>query len=253
MGSLSWYRAARRVVGLEPLQELPNLEALFEAEEGQPAGDYKVLKWVIPSILVVAGCAAFVVGLIQYRPLCFIAPVIWATAAVAWAVCDRLDKAIRPSKARIRQHSEAIWGRYRGISNMVGIEPAVSAPVAAILDEAAGIYLKHWPVANPPRFLSEDAYGRGLIAIEEAMARLLELAIPPTARAQELELSAGWAEPLLKEMRAMDEALDRHRQAGLALRPDGSPDPIAGLRHARQELQGLESAYDELEERQSTR
>jgi len=83
-----------------------------------------------------------------------------------------------------------------------------------------------------------------------AMGRMLELATGPNVRNQELEFDAGWALPLLREMRSMDQALTRLTQYSV----DGRLpiDPLANLRDARSELTGLVSAFDELEEQRQS-
>jgi hypothetical protein len=171
-------------------------------------------------------------------------------APALWYICDRMDKSMTPSKRRIRKTSEEIWARYRSLKSIVGVEPALSHNVGQLLDEAAFIYQKHFtpdkPVKNP-----SEPYARALNALEEAMARMLELGKPASVQAQELELASGWAKPLLQEMRDMDRALEHHRQAAAATELLGGSDPIAGLREARLELQRTESAMIELEQHRS--
>ena len=78
------------------------------------------------------------------------------------------------------------------------------------------------------------------------MARMLDLIIPETPAAQELELSRGWAVGLLKEMRALDAVIERQKQS-----PElNFADPLINLREARMELEMREAASHELEQNQ---
>ncbi len=204
----------------------------------------------MPAIISVAGLLAFIPLAIKVNALFLSGAVAFmALAYGAWLVCDRLDKAIPRSKARIRKLSEQLVARLSRFANVMGLDPALSPAVGKVLDESAGIYLKHSPdfredQANP---FSEN-HLKAVRALEEAMARMLELATPQTVRAQELELSRGWAVPLLQEMRALDRALDEHARAMLH---DASNAPLVGLREARLDLQGLGTALDELEQARS--
>ena len=251
MGSLNWVRAARKMVGLAPLPEYPNLEALLEAQNGQVSFDYYILARVVPTIVGILGGLTFI-GLAFTVNAFFIFGIIGsgAIAAGLWFLLDWLDKLIPRSRARLRKLGEEIWKRYEGFGNSLGISPALSPGVATILDEAAAIYLKH---SNPraPQKVANDPRSKALQALEESMAQMLELARPTTVLAQDHELSTGWAQPMLQEMREMDRALDQHMQAALAAQAIDSADPLANLRDARQELQGNRTAMDELENRLS--
>lgn len=250
MGSLSWLRVATRAVGLSGQPEFKNLEALLEAEEGQPHNDFRVLAKVVPSIVAGAGLLLGCYGIFARIPQVFWgALAVAAIAAPVWILFDRMDKSIRPAKARIRQLSEQIWDRYRRFSNLAGVEPALAHSVGEVLDEAAAIYLKHSTIDAAQRKLLSEPQVRSINALEEAMARMLDLAMPQTVRSQELELGAGWARPLLQEMKDLDRALDQYKQGSLAPRSDGSVDPLAALREARLELQSIETAVSELEQR----
>lgn len=249
MGSLSWIRAARRAVGMSPQAEYPHLEALMEAEEGQPHYDYRVCAKVIPAIVGIVGVAISILLVLFVNPaFMFGALGTGILATGLYFLFDWLDRRIPRSKAHLRKMSEGIWGRYKGFANMIGVAPALSPRVAAVLDEAAGIYLKHSNAPDTRKEVLGEPRTRALQALEEAMARLLELGQPQTAEAQDLELAAGWAQPLLQEMRDMDQALDRHLQTAIAAQAINSADPRANLRDARMELLGNQSALEELEQ-----
>jgi hypothetical protein len=250
MGSLSWIRAARRAVGMTPQAEFPHLEALMEAEEGQPHYDYRVCAKVIPPIVAGIGVVASIalVAIFRNQAIIFGAFGAGAIATGLWFLFDWLDRRIPRSKAQLRKMSEGIWQRYKGFANMLGINPTLSPRVAAVLDEAASIYLKHFNAADTRKEVQGEPRARALQALEEAMARLLELGQPQTPEAQDLELAAGWAQPLLQEMRDMDYALDRHLQTAIAAQAINSADPRANLRDARIELLGNQTAIEELEQ-----
>lgn len=251
MGALSWFRVARRVVGLPAQPEYPNLEALLEAEEGQIHSDYNVLARIVPALVVGFGFAAFVpLALRTHNPFLALGGAAFAALAFGLKVLfDRLDKSISPSKRQIRQLSALIWERYRRLGNLVGVEPALAPPVAQVLDEAAGIYLKHTAtLQNDARQWATDSERRAALALEEAMAKILELAKPASVRTQELDLSAGWAMPLLSEMRQMDAALGQHLRTVMNSQV-AAEDPLARLREARQELMGVDDARRELEQK----
>jgi hypothetical protein len=234
---------------MSPPPEYPNLEALMEAEEGQPHNDFRILARVVPPITILVGCSVFI-------PLAFTVSALFiigvfgfmALAAGIWYICDRIDKAIPRSKARIRKLCEVIWSRYRGFANIVGVDPALSPSVAKVLDEAAAIYLKRATTREAQQRHYGESHLKALEALEEAMARMLQLGEPATVREQDLALAAGWAQPLLQEMREVDVVLQQPLRSNDAIT---STDPLANLRIARLEIQGIETAFDELEENQS--
>jgi len=219
----------------------------MEAEEGQMGDDYKVLAKIVPAVLG-ALTASFIVlslksGNLEVLALGGVGLVIAASSRLLLLY---LDRSIRASKKRIRKQCEQIWARYRKLGNIVGIEPALAPEVGKALDEAAGIYMKHEPNLAKGKDLSSPQ-ARGALALEEALAKILELAEPENVRAQELSLSAGWAQPLLNEMSVMDGSLERYAQIG-AMNRITPNDPLANLREARLELQGIEAAASELEQ-----
>lgn len=247
MSALTWFRFARKVVGLSANHGYPNLEKLLEAEEGQPHYDYRVIKLIVPGIVVATGLGLIVSGLLDTSPiLCSVGLCLFALAGATWLGFNQLDKAITPTKARLRKNAEQIWTRYRRLSNVVGVDPALSPTVGAMLEEAAAIYFKHAPPKKRQKVV--DPQAKAIQAIEEGMAKMLELGKADTIQAQELELSCGWAEPLLSEMREVDRAIEQYRQVSAAQAVQSS-DPLVHLREARQELQSIESAIIELEQR----
>lgn len=249
MGALSWYRAAQKAVGMSPMREFPNLEALLETESGQPHNDYRVLSWIFPPVLLLGGWIAILDAVLTKN-----FGLLWCGVGIAgfgggvWFFLDHLDKTIPKSRAKIRKLSQKIWLRYRKITNIVGVSPALMPAVGEMLEEAAGIYLRHSKDVPKNLDVASGSRERALRALEDAMARMLELGEPPTVRGQELEMGAGWAEPLLAEMRETDRMLERHVPAEL-IEPRETLDPLAALREARIELQRVDTAVEELEQR----
>jgi hypothetical protein len=243
MSALSLIRVARKAVGLSPQPAYPNLESLLEVEAAEVHNDYQVLSLVTPPVVAFFGVTTFiVVGIKHHNPFMFVGAFLWFGLAVGiFFGLDQLARQIPQSRLRLRKLSEQIWTRYSGVSNATGIEPALSASVASLLDEAAGIYLRHTAKGKVQKKQLHDPNRRAVLALEEAMVKLLGLAEPRTVSAQELELAAGWAPSLLQEMREMDKALDHHQ---LHHNPS---DPLFQLREARRELQDRETALNELE------
>lgn len=248
VGALTFFRAARRAVGLAPQPEYPNLEALLEAEADQPSNEYRLAARIAPPIIGGLGATVFTV-------LSFVASPFFAFGAVGmiglatglWFMFDRQDKKIGPEKARLRKRAHDLWERYGGFASVVGVKPAFSENVCEVLDEAASIYLKHSAQAPDPDSVYAGTHAKAAKALEDAMGRMLELGLPQTVAAQELELDAGWARALLQEMRDLDRALDNHRQ--IAANGASHNDPRARLLEARIELQQIDSAIDELDQR----
>lgn len=224
--------------------EYPNLEALLEAEAGQPDKGYYLAARIVPPIGLTIGLGVFLPLALAFSPFFHIGTIGFSLlAAGAWFLFNSLDRAISPSKKQIRKMASLIWGRYGGFGNLMGVEPAVSQTVGEVLDEAAAIYLKHSGVTGS----ANEAYRRAYQALEIAMAKILDLAASPNVRNQELEFEAGWALPLLREMRQMDEALTRLAQ--YAAHASLPVDPLANLKDARAELAGVVAAIDEVEQR----
>jgi len=247
MGALNWIRVATRAVGLRTPQAYPHLEALLESLEELPDNDYRLMARLMPPIFGTA--IGVMVGLACQHvvPLLIVGELANAGAMYGlWFGLDKADKSIPRSLKNLRKTAQPVWERYRGLGNLAGVAPALFPAVAEVLDEASAIYLKHTADREARRAMFGDSYLKAQQALEGAMARMLDLATPPTIQQQELALNAGWAYSLLQEMRDMDVALSTPR-------PSVSTDPVANLRAARLEIQGIESAIDELEETQSSR
>jgi len=246
MSALPWFRAARRLVGLRKGQEWPYLEALMEAEAGQPTDDYRIASRVASFVCALVGAFTFRMVFLHQTTLFMIgAGISLAIGGALWFIFNQMDKSISPSRRHLRKQAKIVWSRYRGIKNLLGVEPAMSTTVGDVLNNAAGIYLRH---SKPVRYFHrepESATAKSERAMEEAMARMFDLVMPETPAAQEVELSRGWAPSLLKEMRALDMAIERQKQSPTL---SGS-DPLINLREARMELEMREAATQELDTR----
>lgn len=255
MSALSFLRLVRRVPGLTGHPELPNLESFLESEGVRPHQVYRILEIVIPTSVLVFGGVS--VGLARWSgagpvPLLLGGGLALVIAAAAWYVFHRLDGTITGATRRIRGLAEVLLKRYAGCGNIMGVEPAVDGEVGAVLDEAAGIYVKHAAVPTKTDLpVIQEARADAVRALESAMASLMELARPVSAAAQRQALAAGWAHPLLAEMRELDRTLDAHARNAVAGRDSVGDDPLAGLRDARLRIEKIDSAIDELEDRLS--
>lgn len=250
MSTLYWLKIARRAK-LYKQPEYPNIEALLEAESQQPSDDFRTLAKVVPAVIAAFGFVTAVMAVVtQHNNWLFLSTLgSGALALGVWYIFDRLDKKIPPSRVDVRKHAKKITERMCGFSNIVGVEPAFSPAVGSMLDEAARIYLKHRTEDSAVPFANNRA--KASIALEEGMARLMELGLLPNCRAQDLEVEKGWAFALLQEMREMDVALDQHLRTALATDSTGVADPRANLRDARMELMRNESAIAEFEQNQN--
>ncbi len=245
MSVFFWLRIARKVTGLAAQPEYSCLESLLKEESDNPSDGYRIASYVVPPLIGVLGLGVFIpLALIKNPDFILGAVVTAAIAAATWVVFDRLDKAIAPSLSQIRKSSKSLLYRMVSFTNIVGVEPALDPEVGEILDEAAGIYMKHSAAIKE----GYSSASKIATALEDAMARMMDLSTPVGARAQEMELARGWAPPLLQEMRDADKALDQHVQAGLPTQTTN--DPLAALREARMELQMTDAASQELEQNQ---
>jgi hypothetical protein len=168
-----------------------------------------------------------------------------------------IAKSIPPSRAALRKRSRKMLDRMVRLKSLLGLEPALSPTVGEVLDEAARLYLK----VSAPRpgdenrgGLWDEARAKAVAAMEDAMSRMLQLVEHENPQAQEIELSRGWAQALLEEMKSLERALEEHDRSGArsALAEPGL-DALAGLRDARVELERLDSAAAELELRDTAR
>ena len=250
---LYWLRMARRA-NLVKQPEYPNIEALIELEADKPGEDIRLAAKIVPPIVFGVGLAAGVIGVIfsHLLKLLWIPVLTGAIAVVLLLMFNYMARRISPGKARVRKRTKQLAQRICGFSNIVGVEPALAPLVGIMVDEAARIYLKHCSEDKPVREeMFASSRERAERAIEEGMARMLELGTQPSIIAQDLELQRGWAQPLLQEMRDLDTALDQHMKSSLGEPTSATPDPLAQLRQARHELQNLDSALGELEQQQN--
>jgi hypothetical protein len=253
MSALSWLRLARRVPGLASQSELPNLETLVESEASKPRDEFHIARWVVPTVLTAVGLAVFVPLTITVHSLfvlgAFGLPALGAGVGI---VCHTIARKITPSQVRLRKRCQKLAGRLIGLKNLLGFGPVLSPRVAGLLEEAAAVYLRSLPSQDAPEANSplwSEPYRKARAAMDEAIAQILSLAEPESVQAQEVELDRGWAQPLLQEMEATAELLERQtRDLKASALVDGELAPLAGLRDARTEMLQLQSAAEELEQ-----
>lgn len=246
VGVLSFVRLARRVTGWGSGQEYRSLEALLEAEAGEPTDDYRIAAWAVSGTLLLTTIGLVVAAVWMHSALLLLWPVISALLGIgAYLLFDHMDKQIPKSRARLRKQAKQVLTRYSSLANLVGVAPALSPQVATVLDQACEITLKH--LSTPTRRAQSEPQAVALSALEDALARMFDLAKATSVEAQDAELSRGWAQPLLDEMRQLDRSLERHRAS---VRTHGleADDPLARLREARLELQRSEAAIEELDQ-----
>lgn len=242
MPALSWIRFARRVPGLVRQSELPNLEALIDSESArQPNLNYYILACAIPAgIAICGGFSVFFAWISGNRglPLALGSALTVALAAGAWFIFYRLYKSVPASRQKLRKLITKFSPRYASFGNIFAGEHVLSEQFASLLDEAAGIYLRHCSVETSQ---SNDAPKNAVRAIEEAMTRLMEEAVNRDHPAQEQALV--WAQPILEELRLLNSSLESH---AIASKRSDVTDPLARLRNARSELETTTTAMQEL-------
>jgi hypothetical protein len=244
MGALSWVRLSRRLPGVVRQRELINLEALIDAEEGrQPTRDLFILSCAIPAgIGTFGGLSVFFAWVSGNKglPLLLGTALTVMLAAGAWFTFFRLYRAVPPSKRRLRDLILKFSHRYASFGNIILGERSLSDEFATVLDEAAKIYLQH-------RFAEESSLTRAtdkaMRAIEEAMSKLLEVALLKDQVAQIQALT--WTQPIVEEMRLLDQSLAEY---AMTSGRDRIADPLAGLREARAELDTHITATHELDQ-----
>lgn len=240
MASLSWLRLTRNLTGLVRQQELTNLEALIDLEaERQPAYNFFILSCAIPAgIGIFGGGSVFVAWLAGNTglPLILGSALTVALAAGAWFTFFRLYQSVAPAKRELRRLIMKLSEKYQKLGNIFLGEGSLSPEFAKLLDEAAGIYLRHSSDAT-------EAPDKATKAIDDAMTKLLEVALLKETEAQNLALT--WAQPMLEEMRMLDKSLT---QNALASKQLDLSDPLANLREARAELETSNTAIQELED-----
>ncbi len=242
MPALSWVRFARRVTGLVRQRELPNLESLIDAEsERQPFHNLFILSCAIPAGIATFGFGSVFVAWLAGNgglPLLLGSALTVALSAAAWFIFYRLYKSIPPSRMRLRKLIMKLTPRYGSFGNIIGGVQVLSDDFGALLDEASGIYLRH---CSNDSAQQDDAPDKAVRAIEEAMARLMEVAVSKDRHAQDQALV--WAEPILAELRLLDASLKAH---AITAKMSEADDPLAGLRDARVELEATTTAMNEL-------
>lgn len=225
-------------------RELVNLEALIDAEAGrQPTRNLFILSCTIPAgIGTCGGLSVFFAWVSGNKGL----PLVIGTAltvilsAGGWYMFYWLFLAVPPSKRRLRDLILRFSKRYTSFGNIILGEQSLSDPFATVLDEAAEIYLKH-SFAEESSLIS--APEKAMRAIEDAMSKLLEVALLKDKVAQNQALS--WTQPILEEMRLLDQSLAEY---AMTARHGFSADPLASLREARAELDTSTTAIQELDQ-----
>ena len=173
MASLSWLRLTRRLTGIVRQEELTNLEGLIDLEaERQPAYNLFILSCAIPAgIGVFGGLSVFVAWIAGNSglPLILGSALTAVLAAGAWFIFYRLHQSVSPTKRNIRKLVMKFSEKYQKFGNVFLGENSLNQDFGMILDEAAGIYLRH---------SSEETESptKAVRAIDEAMIKLLEVA-----------------------------------------------------------------------------
>lgn len=247
----------RRVPGLRTPPEYSDLEVFLEWQERQAEHVLVVARWLAPLVITVVGVSASVLlGVLVNLAFLYglIPTALLAVASGLWF--HRLAKQVLPTRMALKKMARKVMAKVIGWKNVLGLEPALAPKVGKTLDEAAGLYLRVCPAPGGAVFANEppgpwaEARERAVLAMEAAMARILELAEPEGARAQDIAYDAGWVEPLLDEMREMAEAMSRQEEKFRVMSADVSPyRALAGLREARAEFADIETAVEELEQR----
>ena len=244
MGVLSWVRLSRRLPGVVRQRELVNLEALIDIEEGrQPTRNLFILSCAIPAgIGTFGGFSVFLAWISGNKGLLLLLGIAATAilAAAAWYLFFRLYRAVPLSQRRLRDLLSKFSKQYASFGNIILGEKTLSDPFALVLDEAAGIYLRYRAAADNP---STSAPDKAMRAIDDAMSKLLEVALLKDQVAQDQSLT--WTEPILEEMRLLDRSLAEY---ALTSRPIGLDDPLARLREARADLDTSTAAIQELDQ-----
>ncbi|QYK54330.1 MAG: hypothetical protein KF824_05380 [Fimbriimonadaceae bacterium] len=244
MARLSWVRLTRRLTGLVRQPELTNLEKLIDREATrQPAYNYFILSCAIPAgIATIGGLSVFVAWIAGNTGL----PLAWGAAltvllsAGAWFTFFRLYQAVPPAQRHLRKLISKFSERYASFGNIILGEQILSDQFATLLDEVVGIYL---PYSSPDRTPFTEAPSKALNAIEDAMSKLMEVALLKDHDAQDRALT--WAQPMLEELRLLNQSLIE--QQTVTPRSLGLEDPLAQLREARSELETGNAAIQELD------
>lgn len=250
MGALSFVRFARHVPGLRKQGELPHLEMLIEAEGQRPHAVYKILRLVVPGSIALfgglsclaasfsgAGAVSVTIGTISTILL----------AGASGVIFHLLDRTIPETTRSLRRLLEKLLMRYQSFANLTGIEPALDPEVAKLLDEAAKIYMKHRDPETGVLLARAGESGiKAARALEAGMVQLLSLTVPERPPQQKQALDAGWAVPILEEMRQLDAALDAQAKHPSSMAT--ATDALEGLRDARIGVQNVGRALEELDD-----
>lgn len=245
MATLSWVRLTRRLTGLVRQPELPNLEKLIDREATrQPAYNYFILSCAIPAgIATFGGLTTFVAWLAGNTglPIALGAGLTALLSAGAWFTFYRLYQAVPPAQRHLRKLISKFSERYASFGNIILGEQILSDQFATLLDEVVGIYL---PYSSPEGNAFTETPAKAVSAIEDAMSKLMEVALLKDHDAQDRALT--WAQPMLEELRLLNQSLiEQHTVTTHRL---GIEDPLARLREARSELETGNAALQELDQ-----
>jgi hypothetical protein len=252
MGKLTVLRVARWARGASNSPEHPHIEALVEQEADKVSDGFHYARWIVPLVGLFFAVACFLPLALTVHPLFWIGSLgTTALGGILGAIFHVLASRISPPQLLLRKRCIALSNRMIGFSHLIGMSPSLSPKVAGLLDEAAEVYLATRQEPERSRWsrgsgVWAEATSNAERAMDEAMAQMLRLAEPETPQAQEMELSRGWAQPLLQEMKATAAALAQTSRAGAGA--SGSLNsPLADLADARIHLERLGSAAAELE------
>lgn len=248
MGKLIALRMARWARKGSNPPEYPHLEILVEEESVKVGDGFHLARWIIPAVTTFFAVACFL-------PLALtVHPGFWygvggclGLGAIVGLVFHQLAQQISASQVRLRKRCMTLSGRMLGLNNLLGLREALSPEVAQVLDEAARLYLQSQSREPLPAQggVWTDATLQARRSMDEAMAQMLELALPESAQAQEVELSKGWAEPLLVEMRATAALLSGPKPLEAT---HSVHTPLTNLAEARAQLERLSHAVQELDD-----
>jgi hypothetical protein len=248
VSSLTWLKLARKVPGLNRQPEFPHLESLIEQEGQHASEELLVARWLVPLILTVVGLSVFIPLMILVHPMFLLGTLgLPSLGIVLGFVFHSMVKSLPPARIELRKQCRKLGERLLGFKNLIGIEPALSPRVGEVLDEAAMLYLRIRSRADSVARsnLGIDSLSKAADAMEDAMAKLLQLAEPDGIAAQDAALSGSWGEQIVSEMRRLDKALESSERNAQASRMIES-DALARLRETREEIENTESAVLEL-------
>lgn len=245
MSALSWLRATGKLIGIEQVS-YPHLEALLEREASKPADDFFIAARVVPPVMAAVGLLFLAIGWGAHKPILdLFTGFFFVLGAVLGVVFNQIDRRITPQRKQLRKAIKKLWMRYRGFKNLIGFEKALAPSVGTVLDEAAAVYLRHARSDGERGSARPGLATRSEDAIESGMLQLMDLATPEDPALQEAELARGWPLQVLKEMQALDGAMQR--EDGMLTTHADARDALSRLREVRMEIEDLESAKIELD------